>query len=563
MEILEKPNNNLVEGLKNTILQESRKKFNDMEFEKISQSVDLAISAHEGQYRKSGELYVTHPFEAALIALELDADFEVVSAAILHDVLEDTPVTVKELQDLFGDTIVDLVEGVTKVSELKNKKNQLSNTRLSGSQFRKMVVALAADKRVLTVKIVDRLHNLRTIQFLDKDKAALVGKETLEVYVPLAQRLGLGSILEEMEDLAFKAYKPEDYADVVTILSEHRKNPENLNHVVGLIKESLKTDLYESHFEVDGRHKSAWSAWNKSKRLGVPISSLKDLLGVRIICSSITECYIVLGDIHSKWKPVPHSFDDYIASPKYNNYRSLHTQIVIPNYGVVEVQIRSKEMHEHAQAGGASHYHYKHGSEPSWLNELISADSRESDYIENVTEDLKTKRIYVLTPKGDLIDLPYGSNVLDFAYAVHSEIGDRCVGGLIDGVESGKGSILNSGDIVTIIQGNRKEKHARFYSIYCKTSKARSAVRKSNRSILKTGNAKEIRYKVKLTCDDYPGVLLESIKCIFNTKSDIIASKTYTENFVAFQEFEILSNQKNLLQELNSLKSVKRVEALE
>jgi GTP pyrophosphokinase len=548
--------------LKGEILERCSKVFPANETRVIELAITVAENAHKGQLRKSGAEYVTHPLGASIIALELGFDYEVVAATILHDVLEDTSITSKELQEKFGNKITDLVEGVTKVSELKNKKTQLNNNRLTANQFRKMVVALAQDRRVLMVKIVDRLHNLKTIKYLDSKKAGMVGKETLDVYVPLAQRMGLGIVLSELEDLAFQAYNPDAYSEVTNSLQECIRNTKNIDNIIKTIENNISNK--GNYSLVEGRHKSAYSAWRKSKRTGVPINALKDLTGVRIICNSKTDCYIILGEIHSIWKPVPGSFDDYIASPKYNNYQSLHTQIVMPNFGIVEVQIRSEEMHKYAESGKASHYYYKHGEDPSWVEDLIQGDAKDIDYVDNMKEDLHTKRVYVLTPKGDLIDLPDGSNVLDFAYAVHSEVGNRCAGAYIDGVECGKGSVLKSGDIVNIIKSRKKEKHASFYALYCKTSKARSGVRKANEHMLfLKSKPREFYYHTKLTCEDYPGVLLESIKCLYDNKSNIIASSSYSFEGSAYQEFEITSVNSKLLDELNNLRGVKRVEALE
>lgn len=565
--LLEKPLNDTclstsLQELKEEIINKSKAVFNENETSTIIKAIDTAELAHEGQVRKSGALYVTHPLGAGVIALDLGFDYEVVAATILHDVLEDTDITSKELQEKFGTVITDLIEGVTKVSELKNKKEQLNGNRLTSSQFRKMVVALAQDRRVLMVKIVDRLHNLKTIQYLDREKASVVGKETLDVYVPLAQRIGLGAVLSELEDLAFKAYRPGEYQEVADSLQQYQKNTEDLNNIINTIENQIVHR--DKNVTIEGRYKTAFSAWRKSKRTGVPLNSLKDLTGVRIICESKTDCYVILGDLHSAWKPVPGSFDDYIASPKYNNYQSLHTQIVMPGYGIIEVQIRSKDMHSYAESGQASHYSYKHGEDPSWVGDLMQVDDKDADYVDNLKEDLHTKRVYVLTPKGDLVDLPDGSNVLDFAYAVHSEIGARCAGAYIDGVECGKGSVLKSGDIVNIIKNKRKENHAAFYATYCKTSKARSGVRKSNSGALFSKNKNnEVYYHVKLTCEDYPGVLLESIKCLYENKSNILTSSSYTEKLVAYQEFEVTSVNNKLLEELNNLRGVKRVEALE
>lgn len=430
------------------------------DFERIKKAVDFACRLHKGQKRVSEEPYIVHPISVADILIELNCDAETVIAGILHDVIEDTDIDVLELEKEFGTEISKLVEGVTKLGKLSfvsAKEHQAEN-------FRKMLLAIAIDIRVVLVKIADRLHNMRTLQFLPEEKQKRIAKETLDVFAPLANRFGLNRAKNELEDLSFFYLEPEKWKEIQKlVIGDQEYREKKIKEIILKIKTELdKTGIKA---EVYGRPKHFYSIQKKMQRLGT--KEIYDLLGIRIIVEKERQCYEVMGIIHDMFRPIPGKFKDYIAIPKPNMYQSLHTAVVGPHGRPVEIQIRTQEMHEVAEYGIAAHWKYKEYGSPTkadrvydekiaWIRKLIEWQSELKDpeeYIDAVKLDLFSDEIYTLTPKGDVIDLPRDSTPVDFAYKIHTDIGHRCIGAKVNGKMVPIDTRLKNGDIVEVVTG--------------------------------------------------------------------------------------------------------------
>jgi GTP pyrophosphokinase len=463
------------------------------EVEFIRKACELAQKAHQGQYRASGEPFFQHSLAVANILADLRLDYETVAAAVLHDVLEDTDVTVEELEREFGLSVAKLVDGVTKMGQIQEFRGQTEKSkkeRARAESLRKMLLAMVDDVRVVLIKLADRTHNMRTLGSLREDKRKRIAKETLDIFAPLANRLGIWQIKWELEDLAFRYLSPELYKQIARMVDERRINRERyIAKVVRLLKDEL--DKAGVKADVTGRPKHIYSIWRKMKRKGVDFDQIYDVRAVRVLVDEVADCYATLGIVHTLWRPIPGEFDDYIATPKDNLYRSLHTAVVGPEGKTIEVQIRTFEMHQDAELGVASHWRYKEGSKHdtnfdrkiAWLRQLMEwkedvVDAAE--FIDQVKAEVFQDRVHVLTPQGDAIDLPAGSTPIDFAYYIHTEVGHRCRGAKVNGKIVPLSYQLKNGDQIEILTAKRGGPSRDWLNVhlgYLKTSRARSKAR--------------------------------------------------------------------------------------
>jgi len=448
----------------------------------LTRAVEFAAHAHVGQTRESGEEYISHPLAVAYILAELQMDLETICAAILHDVIEDTGVSLVDLTEKFGPRVGKLVDGVTKLSRLdfKNRQEQQAET------LRKMFLAMAEDVRVILIKLADRLHNMRTLKFRPQERQKPTARETLDIFAPLANRLGISRVQWELEDLALKYLDPTAYEDIATKVSAKRQNREE---VIKRALSALGSHLVEVDIKADmqGRPKHFYSIYRKMQS-GKSFDEIYDLIALRIIVESVKDCYGVLGVVHSIWRPIPGRFKDYIANPKPNMYQSLHTTIVGEQGEPLELQIRTYEMHRIAEHGVAAHWAYKEGAKPekelatkmAWLRSLLEWQKDYADpeeFVEGLKIDLFTDEVFVFTPKGDIVDLPVGSIPLDFAYRVHTDIGHRCVGAKVSGRIVPLTYELKTGDIVEIITTKQSSGPSRDWIKLVRTPQARSKIR--------------------------------------------------------------------------------------
>jgi len=424
----------------------------------VERAYQYAANAHNGQYRISGDQYISHPLGVAKILADLQLDVITISAAILHDVVEDTSVTLEDIEKEFGKEIAMLVDGVTKLSRIEYKskeEQQLEN-------YRKMFLAMAKDIRVVLIKLADRLHNMRTLKYMPTAKQREIAQETLEIFAPLAHRLGISSIKWELEDLSFRFLDPECYYDLVEKVKQKRQEREKLvKESIAVLSERLQAVGIKA--DIQGRPKHFYSIYRKMQRDHRDLSEIYDLLAIRVIVDSVKDCYGALGIVHTLWKPLPGRFKDYIAMPKSNMYQSLHTTVLGLHGQPLEIQIRTWEMHRTSEYGIAAHWRYKEGykgadrnfdQKLSWLRQLLEwqqelRDPRE--FMETLKLDILTDEVFVFTPKGDVIDLPKGSVPIDFAYRIHTEVGHRCIGARVNGKMVPLEYKLNNGDIVEII----------------------------------------------------------------------------------------------------------------
>jgi len=468
------------EGLLQELLQASNNKYSS---ENLKKAFLFAQKAHKDQFRKSGEPYITHPVEVAKILINLGMEETVVIAGLLHDVLEDTNVTPLELEKEFGKDVLSLVDAITKLERLSFYPTEAYKAQ----NLRKMFIAMAKDIRVIIIKLADRLHNMQTLQYHEEEKRKRIAKETLEIYAPLAHRLGVWDIKWRLEDLAFRYLEPDKYHYVANKVAETRKKREEfIEKAIEIIKEELKKANIEA--EVTGRAKHLYSIYQKMIRRGIEIEEMYDLLGVRIIVNSEIECYEVLGIIHNLWRPVPGRFKDYIANKKSNNYQSLHTTVIAMDGKPLEVQIRTWEMHRIAEYGVAAHWLYKEEIKKpdsfeeklSWLRQLLEWQKElldDQEFLDSIRSDLFEREIYVFTPKGDIIALPQGSTPLDFAYAIHTEVGHRCRGAKVNGKIVPLNHVLQNGDIVEIITSKEEGKPSRDWLNIVRTSQAKNKIK--------------------------------------------------------------------------------------
>ncbi|MEZ5205351.1 MAG: bifunctional (p)ppGpp synthetase/guanosine-3',5'-bis(diphosphate) 3'-pyrophosphohydrolase, partial [Acidimicrobiales bacterium] len=417
----------------------------------IAQAYELAAAAHEGQHRKSGEPYIHHPLAVARIVADFGLDDVTVASALLHDSVEDTGVTLEEVAERFGEDVAAIVDGVTKLDRVQFD----SKAAQQAASMRKMLVAMAKDLRVLMIKLADRLHNMRTLGAMAPEKQARIARETLDVYAPLAHRLGMQDLKQQLEDLSFATLHPKQYAEIDHMVAT--RSPERELYLEQVLEE-VRVRLAELgvHAEVSGRPKHLWSIYEKMVVKGRQFDDIYDLVGIRVQVDSVRDCYAALGSIHATWRPVQGRFKDYVAMPKFNLYQSLHTTVVGPQGKPLEVQLRTIEMHQRAEFGVAAHFAYKRGTpsdELAWLNRIVDWEKETSDpeqFMETLKVDLEQDEVYVFTPKGRVITMVKGATPIDFAYAVHTEVGHSCVGARVNGRLVSLSHQLTSGDTCEI-----------------------------------------------------------------------------------------------------------------
>ncbi len=446
----------LFQDIKQKLIEQNRE---ENEIALIEKSFEFAKRLHEGQYRVSEEPYIIHPVEVAKILLDLKVDSHTLMAAFLHDILEDTETKPEEIEELFGKDVLTLVQGVTKLGKLQFK----SKEERQAENFRRLFIAMASDIRIVFLKLADRLHNMRTLNFMAVNKQQKIAKETLDIFAPLANRLGIGKVKAELEDLSLRYLEPDKYFEIAQLVSQTKAEREE---TVKLLIDKISQDVKKSgiNAQITGRAKHYYSIYSKMKRLNIAFHDLYDITAVRVIVDSEKECYEVLGLIHSQFKPIPGRFKDYIAMPKGNMYQSLHTSVIGPRSKPLEVQIRTWKMHEVAEYGVAAHWRYKEkGSQKadnpadmqfSWMRKLVEYDKdmkSAEDYVNSVKLDIFSNQVFAFTPNGDVLDLPANATPVDFAYRIHSDVGNKTVGALINGRIAQLDTKLNNGDIVEIL----------------------------------------------------------------------------------------------------------------
>lgn len=457
----------------------------------VTKAYQLAEEAHKDQRRVSGEPYILHPLAVAQILADMKIDTTTITASLLHDVVEDTSYTLDDLKKIFGKEVAFLVDGVTKLSRLnyRTKEDQQLNS------MRKMFLAMAKDVRVVVIKLADRLHNMRTLRYMRSDKQKRIAQETLEIFAPLAHRLGIFNIKWELEDLSFRYLEPDKYYDLVDQMKQKRHVREEIvNEAIDVLKKAL--DEAHIHCEINGRPKHFYSIYKKMKKDNRDLSQVYDLFAIRVIVDDVKDCYGVLGIVHSLWKPLPYRFKDYIAMPKPNNYQSLHTTVIGTRGQPVEIQIRTWEMHRIAEYGVAAHWRYKEGNQTAnkdafdekmgWLRNLLEWQdtSNPKEFVNALKLDAFSDEVFVFSPRGDVIDLPQGAIPIDFAYRIHTDVGHRCVGAKINGKIVPLDYKLKNGDIVEIITSKVGKPSLDWLNIVGSSesrSKIRSWFKKENR----------------------------------------------------------------------------------
>ena len=480
--------------------------------ETLSKAYDFALKAHEKQKRDEGSPYIIHPIAVADILTELKLDSATIATGLLHDTIEDTYATYNTIESEFGKEVADLVDGVTKISVFENQA--MSNSK--AENFRKLILATSKDIRVLLVKLADRLHNMRTIKVVEKEKQIRKAKETMEIYAPLADRMGMHRIRDELEDLSFEVLNEDARKLIKDRLDKIKENNLiNFNNISDQFSEILKDKNINP--KIVGREKTPFSIWRKIQKKRTSLEQITDIIGFRIILENIDDCYKSLGIFHSKWNCIPGKFKDYISSPKINKYQSLHTAIIGPNKRPIEIQLRTKQMHEFAERGIASHWKYKSSEkfnsltwkEYDWLAdlvEIIDKNENPDDSYEYTKLQMYQENAFCFTPKGSIIKLPKDATPIDFAYAVHTQIGDAAIGCEINGKDSALQSILRNGDVVKILT-SKKASPSLHWLTSTKTGKARAAIRRYWQYRENNKPIKEKKYNTTLwiSLPDEPG----------------------------------------------------------
>jgi GTP pyrophosphokinase len=453
--------------------------YETVDVELLQRAFHVANQAHSGQVRKSGEEYITHPVAVSEILAELGLNTTTVVASLLHDTVEDTPYSLDQLRADFGDEIANLVDGVTKLDKLTYGPTAEAET------VRKMVIAMSRDIRVLVIKLADRLHNARTWGFVSSESATRKARETLDIYAPLAHRLGMNAVKWELEDLSFAVIEPKKYEEITRLVAERSPSRDALtSEVISAVEEDLAKDGVQA--TVTGRKKHFYSVYQKMVVRGRDFNDIYDLVGIRVLVNDVKDCYAVLGSIHARWSPVPGRFKDYIAMPKFNLYQSLHTTVIGPNGKAIEIQIRTYDMHSRAEFGIAAHWKYKQGGDQKspemlWLRQLHEWQKETEDpseFLEALRFDLGSPEVFVFTPKGSVIALPGGSTPVDFAFSVHTDVGLRCAGAKVNGRLVPLESKLNNGDVIEIVTNKSDSAGpSRDWLNFVKSPRARSKIK--------------------------------------------------------------------------------------
>ena len=532
--------------------------------ETLSKAYDFALKAHEKQKRDEGSPYIIHPVAVANILTDLKLDSATIATGLLHDTIEDTQATYKTIEKEFGKEVADLVDGVTKISAYENQAASDSKAE----NFRKLILATSKDIRVLLVKLADRLHNMRTIQFVSKkEKQIRKAKETMEIYAPLADRMGMNRIRDELEDLSFQVLNPNARKLIKDRLDQIKVN--NLNNF-NTISEDFSNLLKENKLiaKIYGREKTPFSIWRKIQQKRISLEQITDIIGFRIILDDVPSCYRALGIFHSKWNCIPGRFKDYISSPKINKYESLHTAIIGPNKRPIEIQLRTMQMHEFAQRGIASHWKYKSSEkfnsltwkEYDWLADLVEIIDRNEnpeDFYEFTKLQMFQENVFCFTPKGSVIKLPKNATPIDFAYAVHTQVGDTAIGCEINGKESPLQSTLTTGDVIKIIT-SKKVSPSLHWLTSTKTGKARAAIRRywQYRDAENLTKKKIYNTKLWISLPDQPGRLGEVTSLIGENNLNISSVEMVekTKESINFQFNLIIGDLKNFTKLISELK---------
>ncbi len=531
--------------------------------ETLSKAYDFAVKVHKDQKRQSGDPYVIHPVAVANILTELKLDSATIATGLLHDTIEDTYATYKTIEEQFGKEVADLVDGVTKISVFENQA--ISNSK--AENFRKLILATSKDIRVLLVKLADRLHNMRTLKAIDKEeKRKRIAKETMEIYAPLADRMGMNRIRDELEDLSFDILNPEARKMIKDRLDTIKDN--NLINYNSVLSE-FENLLNENNilFKIYSREKTPFSIWRKIQKKRTSLEQITDIIGFRIILDNVENCYKTLGVIHNKWNCIPGRFKDYISSPKINNYKSLHTAVIGPNKRPIEIQLRTQQMHEFAQRGIASHWKYKSSEkfnsltwkEYDWLAdlvEIIDKNENPEHYFEYTKLQMFQENVFCFTPKGSVIKLPKEASPIDFAYAVHTKVGDTAIGCEINGKESPLQSILRNGDVVKILT-SKKDSPSLHWITSAKTGKARAAIRRYWQ-YKEDSKPTEKKYNTTLwmSLPDRPGILGDVTTMIGTNNVNISSVEMVekTKRTINFRFNLIIQDLKNFTKLISELK---------
>ena len=534
--------------------------------ERLNKAYNFAVKAHQNQKRASGDPYSVHPIEVANILTNLKLDSATITTGLLHDTIEDTFATYETIKNEFGDEVAELVDGVTKISVFENTAG--ANSKVEN--FRKLILATSKDIRVLLVKIADRLHNMRTIKAIPKvEKRQRIAQETMEIYAPLADRMGMHRIRDELEDLSFEILNNEARELIKKKLDEIKSDKKDLFESLSF---ELSEILNDNHInaEIHGREKTPFSIWRKVQKKRISLEQITDIIGFRITLSSVDECYKTLGIFHKKWNCIPGKFKDYISSPKINGYKSLHTSVIGSNKKPIEIQIRTHEMHEFAERGVASHWKYKSSEkfnslswkEYDWLKDLVEIieknENPEHSY-EYTKLQMFQENVFCFTPKGSVIKLPKDATPIDFAYAVHTKIGDNAIGCEINGNSSELQSILHNGDVVKIITSKNKSPSLHWIPV-TKTGKARSAIRKywHEKGEKKAERIKKYNTTLWMSLPDQPGKLGEVTTLLGFHKLNIssVEMKEKTKEYINFRFNLIINDLKNFTNFISQLKQI-------
>lgn len=536
----------------------------------IRRAYEFAEKAHMKQKRESGENYIIHPFAAALTLTKLNLDTNTIAAALLHDVLEDTEVIPQELEKEFGKEITFLVQGVSKISKIKYK-----GTEHRVENLRKMILAMAENIRVILIKLADRLHNMETLNFLPVEKQRRIALETLEIYAPLANRLGMGELKGHLEDLAFPYVYPQEYQWLLKETKDkYQEREKYLENVQPILEKALREEGIND-FQIHTRAKHYYSLFKKLQKYDMDFGKIYDLAALRIIVSNVEQCYLVLGILHKLWRPLPGRIKDYIALPKPNGYQSLHTTVFCLDGKMTEFQIRTQAMHEEAEKGIAAHWAYSEGGKPlsgakvderftwvrqlkEWQKELHGSD----EFLDSLKIDFFKDRIFVLTPKGDVIDLPDGATPVDFAYQIHSDIGNQCAGAKVNNKMVALDYILNSGEVVEIITQKNKKPSPSWLD-FAKTNEAKNRIRKYlNITSPKIKSPTIFPIELKISYQDRVGLLKDISHTFYKEKININSVENDKKAPFIYIRF-FLSNKNFLTALLTKLKQIKGIEEIE